>query len=318
MANEACLICKSTSGTVRVVEEFAQRGCGHVYCRKCGISYDSNIDEISTKGMSEGDVEPIASEEKYRELFVETSEISTDDVIYPKFKWDDESKLRKGVANHVVNSIKSNTSTQSNMKILDVGCGNGFTSLELADEFPDANISSLDPSPQVLSINGYEGRVQARQGILTSTSYADNTFDVVVIVGNLMLHDDPSLTLINAHKFLKPGGLLIIDYKNIKSSVRQFCILLARLNLSKYLPKNLFDRNFVNMRYGFHDKYFIDLLSSQNMSLVKRLSKPPRLLEFSNKSNYTSGWKGIIWRMFDAIDKVNKQQAWIQLVFKKS
>jgi hypothetical protein len=59
------------------------------------------------------------------------------------------------------------------------------------------------------------------------------------------------------------------------------------------------------------------LLANLEMTHLKTFSKPPRLLEFSNKSEHQSGIKGIIWRVLDAIDRLSDQRAWVQMTFRK-
>lgn len=79
----------------------------------------------------------------------------------------------------------------------------------------------------------------------------------------------------------------------------------------------LLQRNFVNMRYGFTKKYVLRSLEEHGSKALEIESKPPRLLEFSNKSHYQKGLKGLIWRSFDWFDAIRKEQAWIQIVAEK-
>ena len=132
-----------------------------------------------------------------------------------------------------------------------------------------------------------------------------------------MLHMDPMDTVEEAHRVLKPGGTLILDFKNVKSATRVVAGWALRLGLDRFGGRHFLQRNFVNMRYGFTKKYVLRSLEERGFKPLEIESKPPRLLEFSNKSHYQTGLKGFVWRMFDKFDAIRKEQAWIQVVAEK-
>ena len=128
---------------------------------------------------------------------------------------------------------------------------------------------------------------------------------------------DPIDTLKAAQHVLQPGGTLIIDFKNVKSATRVLAGWALRMGLDRFGGRGLLQRNFVNMRYGFTKKYVLRSLEEQGFKSLEIESKPPRLLEFSNKSHYQTGFKGLIWRTLDRFDAMRKEQAWIQIVAEK-
>ena len=313
-----CLVCEGVAKSTVIVEQFTSRRCGHVYCHRCGITHDTDIDEVSTADLTNEDVESIDDETRYRKLFVETSTVRDEQGRdYARFAWTDQHGLRHGVTEHAVDALNTHVDRDAPLRILDLGCGSGFTSIVLAEKFPHSTVYSVDPSPQVMQVDGHEGRIIAIRGTIRSAGLERESFDVVVILGNLMLHDDPFDTIERALACLRPGGLLLFDYKNVRSSMRLAGIALARCGVAKFLPHILFSRNFVNMRYGFHERYLDRFMSRQNVRSVGRRSKPPRLLEFANKSALASGWKGWLWRASDRIDRLRGEQAWVQLEYRK-
>jgi ubiquinone/menaquinone biosynthesis C-methylase UbiE len=319
MAFKNCFICKGSAKSVVVVDKFHSRDCGHLFCLKCRITHDQDVDEISTQTMTAEEIQSIQSEEEYMKLFVETPSVRNDlGEDYGQFNWDDQKELRYGISHHVIESIANFNSEKKPIKILDVGCASGFTTVSFAESFPESQIVAIDPSPQVKEVDGFSNQIRAIQSTLQGFDFDDEKFDVVVIIGNLMLHDDPLDTLARAVDLMTHDGLLIFDFKNIKSSPRVLGIWMARLGLMKLFPKMLFQRNFLNMRYGYNEKFIKQFMASQEVKFVRRKSKPPRLLEFGNKSGYSTGWKGILWRILNKIDSIRGQQAWLQLEFKKN
>ena len=109
---------------------------------------------------------------------------------------------------------------------------------------------------------------------------------------------------------------LIIHLKNIKSASRVLAGLLLRLGVNRFGGRHSLQRNFVNMRYGYNKEYVLRSLKEQGFSVISVYSKPPRLLEFSNKSDYQKGVAGVIWRFLNMIDSLREEQAWIQVVAK--
>ena len=318
MAFERCYLCHGKAPAAIVIQKFEERECGHLYCLQCKITHDGDVDEISTETLTAADIQKIDNDDEYRKLFVETSNVRNEaGEDYGDYEWDDQKELRDGVSQHVIQSIHRHFSDNKPLRIIDIGCASGFTSVSFADAFPDSSIVSLDPSPQVKGVDGYRNQIRAVQSTLQGAEIEANSYDVAVIIGNMMLHDDPLDTLSLALDVLKPGGLLVFDFKNIKSSPRVIGIFLSRIGLAKFLPKSLFDRNFLNMRFGYHEKYVTDFLQTKQARFVNRRSKPPRLLEFGNKSAFSGGWKGLVWRILNKVDEFRGQQAWLQLEFVK-
>jgi ubiquinone/menaquinone biosynthesis C-methylase UbiE len=311
-----CLTCAGEAPALPVFDKFAHVDYGHGSCRKCGISFDSNVNAMLDVQLSAEEVRDITDEETYRKLFVETSTIGDEKGnVYTDFNWADNEALKSGVARHVVDVLIRHGMARP-QQLLDLGCGNGFTSLELAKAFPETRIIAVDPSPEVVKVDGKLG-VAALQGTLDSLRFGTARFDVVIIIGNLMLHTDPQKTLAEANRVLKPGGILVIDFKNVDSLVRWFTLRLSWLGLAGLVPRGLLERSFINMRFGYRKSAMRKICNGLILKELECYSKPPRLLEFANAAELQSGLKGLIWRLTDKIDSLRDERAWVQMAWRK-
>jgi ubiquinone/menaquinone biosynthesis C-methylase UbiE len=311
----SCPVCGAATNQKILIAKFTEGDHGHRLCGHCEVSYDEDAEDVRQIKLSANMIEGIGSRDDYRKLFVETWEIGDESGdVYTDFDWDDNEVLREGVAAHVIRAIRNQTS-QSNLKILDVGCGNGFTTEILAREFGQDNLIGLDPSPMVAQLEPRTG-VKGIRGTLDTVEFDAGQFDVVVIIGNLMLHSNVAATLAEAHRILKPGGIAVIDFKNILSASRMIAGWIGRF-VPSLQNRTAIERNFVNMRYGLARKHIPLIAPPEKFEAVDTYDKPPRLLEFANKSAHQSGLSGVAWRVLNAIDVIRKEQAWLQMTLRK-
>lgn len=314
-SGKSCPICNAGNHQQVIIPKFQGDDKGHIWCGVCRASYDSDALSIRDIKVNQELISKIDSREDYRKLFVETWEIGTEKgEVYTDFDWDDNKVLQEGVAAHVVNSIRKYSSSKKPY-ILDLGCGNGFTTEILGREFGKENVIGADPSPMILQLENRTG-VKGLQGTLDSIRFDDDMFDTVVIIGNLMLHSNMASTLLEAHRILKPGGIAVIDFKNISSASRVLSRWMVKGG-QKFSNNSMVQRNFLNMRYGLSKKHIPTIAPPSHFEVLDTYDKPPRLLEFGNKSHWQSNLKGLIWRGLNFIDSLRGEQAWIQVTMRK-
>lgn len=98
-------------------------------------------------------------------------------------------------------------------RVLDVGCGNGATSLEAARAVgPGGRVTGLDLSAPMLEVARRRAEEQGIdmdfvQGDAQTASF-DQPFDVVVSRFGVMFFDDPEAAFANLAKAARPGGRL--------------------------------------------------------------------------------------------------------------
>jgi SAM-dependent methyltransferase len=95
-------------------------------------------------------------------------------------------------------------------RILDIGCGHGFTSVHLAKR--GGEIDSIDISPKMIELtrqnallNKVENRIKAAVMSAQAMEFADKTFDYVVGLG-ILHHLNLDLAGKEISRVLKPGG----------------------------------------------------------------------------------------------------------------
>lgn len=87
-------------------------------------------------------------------------------------------------------------------RMLDIGCGTGW----LADHFPD--YTGIDGSPDAVRIAAERGRNVIEGDVGSPLPFADEEFDGVVIKDVLEHLLEPQALVCEAHRVLRPGGLL--------------------------------------------------------------------------------------------------------------
>ncbi|KXG49176.1 uncharacterized protein PGRI_030460 [Penicillium griseofulvum] len=111
---------------------------------------------------------------------------------------------------------------ESQIKVLDLCCGQGRHSINLAKRFPSVSFRGVDQSSYLLGLaqeraiaEGVQGNTIFQEGDFRHIPEADSSFDLVILLGNSFghYHDEGDLqSLREVSRVLKPGGIFIIDY----------------------------------------------------------------------------------------------------------
>lgn len=102
----------------------------------------------------------------------------------------------------------------SNMKVVDIACGKGTTSVYLAKRY-GCEVVGIDISEDLISQSNrlaknerLEGQVSFHTGDALDLPFEDNEFDVAVSQAMLILVDDKKKAISEALRVTKPGGYL--------------------------------------------------------------------------------------------------------------
>jgi demethylmenaquinone methyltransferase/2-methoxy-6-polyprenyl-1,4-benzoquinol methylase len=109
------------------------------------------------------------------------------------------------------------TGLQSGAKVLDLCCGTGMITADLAEKAgPDGKVTGMDLSEKMLAVaekrlkmRGLADRVNLVQGNANDLPFPGESFDCVTIGYGLRNVIDPKRILMESHRVLKPGGVIV-------------------------------------------------------------------------------------------------------------
>lgn len=99
------------------------------------------------------------------------------------------------------------------LRVLDVGCGNGYVLSRYASQGAEAH--GIDLTEQAVRLSRQRFALAGLEGVFQTTDgdhipYGDDRFDIVCAMGVLHHVADPRPMLAEMHRVLKPGGRLIL------------------------------------------------------------------------------------------------------------
>jgi ubiquinone/menaquinone biosynthesis C-methylase UbiE len=108
---------------------------------------------------------------------------------------------------------------QPEAKILDAGGGTGRWSIRIASKgcrvvLMDCSMGMLDVAKERVEDNHLQGCVDLKKCSITSTGYADETFDMVLCEHALFLFKDSDALLRELGRVLKKGARLVVSAQN--------------------------------------------------------------------------------------------------------
>lgn len=137
---------------------------------------------------------------------------STESNVRPGFSDDIENakKYYSRYTNFVINNL-----TQKSCKVLDIGCGEGWSTLVFREKGFDAHGLDLQPGP--LEAMSFDSQLPYINGDAQNLPIENNSFDVVAMHNVLGHVPNPKKALEEALRVLKVNGRLIIVGPNIIS-----------------------------------------------------------------------------------------------------
>ena len=129
--------------------------------------------------------------------------------------WADAARIADYLAH-----IPPHARTHRALRVLDVGPGDGWPSLPMAADRPDAEVLGVDPSPRrarACSANAARlGLANARfvTADAAALPLADGSVDLVTAASSLEEASAPEAVLAELRRVLRPGGALRASYQN--------------------------------------------------------------------------------------------------------
>ncbi|MBT3783955.1 class I SAM-dependent methyltransferase [bacterium] len=113
------------------------------------------------------------------------------------------------------------------LKVIDVGCGNGYSTLRFAKTFSNSHFQGVDYSQKMIEVasdsladSGLTNLSFSVMDVLDSSPEFQNRFDVAITercLINLTSHEDQLKALKNLSSLVKSGGKLILSEESIQS-----------------------------------------------------------------------------------------------------
>lgn len=97
-------------------------------------------------------------------------------------------------------------------RVLDVGCGTGVLLQALADQYPEAELTGIDPVPDMLTIarGRLPSTVELREDWAETLPFEEDCFDAVVSCSIFHYIRQPLAALKEMGRVLRPGGQIVI------------------------------------------------------------------------------------------------------------
>jgi 2-polyprenyl-6-hydroxyphenyl methylase / 3-demethylubiquinone-9 3-methyltransferase len=134
----------------------------------------------------------------------------------------------------ILNKIKTHFELSKNTKVLDVGCGAGFLSNELAKH--NLDVTGVDLSPESIKVAGLYDQTKSVRYLAADAyhlPFADQSFDVLTAMDFLEHVEDPAGVIKEFSRVLKPGGIFVYHTFN-----RNFLSYIVIIKLVEWLVKN--------------------------------------------------------------------------------
>ena len=314
-----CVLCEAeTPVRLHVVAPHAEPRPYH-RCDRCGLVFESP--DLRTARFDFG--KPVqdltaADEAAFREEFVESLSISGDGGLYPEFRYEDPDAMPTGLFEQIDATLSSAFRRNDRFRLLEVGCATGFLLRHVQSRYPNARAVGIEPSP-VACRDARAAGLDVRNGTTESVPLSAGSFDAAVCIGSLAIHENPVRTLRDMVAALRPGGLLLIDVKNLRCGARLAGRVVGRVPGSRRVPflRRLAARSFEAMRFAFDQRTLRRMLDAAGCDVVSTTTRPPRQLRFANRSRDARGLSGVAWRFLDRVDAVRGERAWIDAVARK-
>jgi ubiquinone/menaquinone biosynthesis C-methylase UbiE len=136
--------------------------------------------------------------------------------------------LRRWIQKHIEFTIFKNLLKRHNIElagkvIMDGGCGSGYSTGLIVNEFHPSHILAFDYMPEQISLAKKRNiKVNFEVGDLTRIDSADGTFDAVFVFG--VLHHIPEWrnALLQISRVLKSNGVLLVEEPKYRFSWEDF------------------------------------------------------------------------------------------------
>ena len=301
-------------------------GVGSFLKCRCGLIFqDPNefiAEESTLSAAQSGDAEGFNPED-FQRTFSESIDTSDESGNMYADHGIQHEKMVDGICSELVATLTEYAKFDFNrpFSVLDVGCATGFLLDALRKRFPAARVAGVEPSP----VSGNKAKklygLDIHVGTMNTFPSPQAPFDLVTILGNLQLHENPFRTLEQAAANLVDGGVLVCQFKNPYCTARVLSRTMTKTPWVKNakITRLMLERGFACMRHSGSKQALKAAIETTGLKVIHTRTLPPRMAVYSDMAQaHASGIKGRIWKFLNQVDRVIDQQAWIEFVCRKS
>lgn len=123
----------------------------------------------------------------------------------------------------VIDQLIDKIDYKPNLSIIDIGVGPGYSLIKIAEKFPDAKITGVDPSPEMIQlaeskIRGiHNPNVDLIVGETPNLQLDSNLYSYALLANVIYFWDDPLKHLIEINRILKQDGSILIYFTSKES-----------------------------------------------------------------------------------------------------
>lgn len=153
----------------------------------------------------------------------------------------EEANYRRRRDLAVAKVLEVTAAAVAGLRVLDLGCGTAPVLTELRRR--GMSVAGVDCSADMLALARERLRAEGLedggliQGDCRSTGLATGSFDVVVCLGVISYVEDYRPILVEIHRLLKPGGTVLLSFRNLFNPLLSDPVALARRGLKRLLPR---------------------------------------------------------------------------------
>ncbi|MCI0763271.1 malonyl-ACP O-methyltransferase BioC [Bacillus sp. TL12] len=127
--------------------------------------------------------------------------------------YDQYASVQKKMAQQLLSIMKKHYHKMSSIRILELGCGTGYLTEQLAVFFPNAEIIAIDFAESMIAVAKTRNHVESVTFRCEDIEHLtlSESFDVIISSATFQWLNDLQITLKNLYRYLFEGGLLLFS-----------------------------------------------------------------------------------------------------------
>ncbi|WP_410983728.1 malonyl-ACP O-methyltransferase BioC [Bacillus cereus] len=127
--------------------------------------------------------------------------------------YDQYASVQKKMAQQLLSIMKKHYHKTSSIRILELGCGTGYLTEQLAVSFPNAEIIAIDFAESMIAVAKTRNHVESVTFRCEDIEHLtlSESFDVIISSATFQWLNDLQITLKNLYRYLFEGGLLLFS-----------------------------------------------------------------------------------------------------------